>query len=83
MQRCRLSSQFSQHTTDKLLSAKRLGLTDAASAQEAGITPRTLYRWLERGRKGHPRYQDFVRSYYDAELDGWNTQLAAHRGLAS
>ncbi len=81
MQRCRISPQFSTPVTEKIIQAKRVGLNDCASAKQAGITPRTLYRWLARGREGYRDYQAFFHAYYDAELDGWNRQLAANRSM--
>ena len=42
------------------------GIPMGAAAQLAGVSRRTLYRWLERGEAGEKRYKDFYRDMEEA-----------------
>lgn len=51
----------------KLLRALKLGLTRTAAASVAGISGRTLRRWVERGEKGEEPFADLLEAVEVAE----------------
>ncbi|MEW4568519.1 helix-turn-helix domain-containing protein [Tautonia sp. JC769] len=53
------------------------GLTRDEAAEAAGISKRTLQRWIKSGRAGDPRFADLAEAVVTAErLAGWGREIA-------
>jgi hypothetical protein len=56
-------------TTAKICAALRLGVSQECAATSAGITERSFYIWLEKGREGLEPYVQFLQEVHAAEND--------------
>lgn len=67
-------------TPERLVSLFRRiaeGLPRDRAAEEAGISKRTLQRWIKAGRAGDPRYADLAEAVTTAErLASWGRDIA-------
>lgn len=71
-------TRLTDETQRKVCEAVLLGCTYDIAASYAGISQRSLYEWLARGRDGHSkRYKDFYAAVKNAE------SMNAVRNLAS
>ena len=50
-----------------IIRAKAAGLTNEAAARAAGVSWRTIYRWLEQGNTGIEPFAAFAIAFRDAE----------------
>jgi len=60
-------TRFTPAVVEAILQAKRSRESDRAAATAGGVTPSALYGWLRRGRRGDPRFADFVNAFESAE----------------
>ncbi len=70
-------SRLKPDIVNALLHAKRVGAYNIDACKACGISERTLYVWLERGRKAKSgKYYDFVIAFDKAEAKGSIMDLA-------
>ena len=63
-------AKFSEEVCSIILDARSSGMTVEECAGIAGISYRTLYRWLEKGEKAKSgKYHDFYFAYLKANLE--------------
>jgi hypothetical protein len=56
------NSKLTAAVAEAVLTAIALGMTEADAAKQAGITQRTLERWIQLGRSGAEGYSGFVEA---------------------
>ena len=56
-------TKYDQPTADAILRAVADGLPNGAAANLAGVTERTLYHWLKRGRAGEEPFLQFLQEH--------------------
>lgn len=78
-------SKLTAIAKNKILTALRLAHTYDDAAILAGVDPRTLYRWLERGRKANRgEFYDFCQEVERAVVEGKALLVArVHNGSRS
>ncbi len=70
-------TKLNEQVIQKICTAIRLGCTVQLSAGYAGITVRTLYYWIQRGKEDQRgQYHDFFTRYKEAEAIGAVNNLA-------
>lgn len=60
-------SKFTPQTALAIVADISEGRTRDNAAEAAGVGASTLYRWLQRGRAGDPRYADLARAIQGAQ----------------
>ncbi len=75
-------SKFTTPTALAVVAELCRGESLEAAAKSAGVGLSTLYRWLERGRRGDPRFSPMVGAVAQSSAAG-KTVLAYHRLWAS
>lgn len=60
-------TSFTTTTANAILDAKSAGRTHVEAAAAAGIAPRTLRSWIERGDRGEEPFATFVTAFRQAE----------------
>ena len=67
---------------DAICEGIRLGMTYKHAAMAAGITERTFYHWVERGKNGDEPYAQFLQALSGAEAEGIRKNLDAIQGAS-
>ena len=75
-------SKFTTPAALAVVTALCQGESLEAAAKSAGIGVSTLYRWLERGRRGDPRFSPLAEAVAQSSAAG-KTALAYHQLWAS
>jgi len=70
-------SKFTSTVVLAVVTALCQGESLEAAAKSAGIGVSTLYRWLERGRRGDPRFSPMVRAVAQSSAAGKTVQMVA------
>ena len=76
-------TKLNEHVIQKICTAISLGCTVQLAAGYAGITPRTLYYWIQRGKDDQRgQYHDFFTRYKESEAIGAVNNLACINSAA-
>lgn len=62
--------ELTEAITERLVAATSKGLVRKVAARCAGISPRTLYKWLALGRKGVQPYAQLEQRLKEAQSNG-------------
>ena len=66
-----MATKLTDETVDKLCLAQEMGLNQEESAIYAGITPQTLYNWINKGKKAKSnksKYKQFYNRWKYAKI---------------
>lgn len=69
-------AKLSPRVQESICEGIRLGMTHDLACRYAGVSRRTFYRWMKRGKAGEPEYAEFAAAVDHAEADGAAHHLA-------
>lgn len=61
---------------EQIIEAIRNGAYLESAARAAGVSPSTVYLWLERGHRGEEPYSEFLEAYLIADAEAENAVVA-------